>query len=83
MHESNNKTLLGFSVGLGIGALLAALFTPKSGNELRDTIREKKAQAGEKVGEAKEWTKEKVNRRKDDIDKQIEELKKMRDQENG
>jgi gas vesicle protein len=54
MSENNGASKLGFFLaGLGIGAILALLFAPKSGKETRDYI-------SQKAGEGRDYMKTKT-----------------------
>jgi gas vesicle protein len=54
MSDNNGASKLGFFLaGLGIGAILALLFAPKSGKETRDYI-------AQKTGEGREYVKAKT-----------------------
>lgn len=53
------KNMLGIAAAsAAVGAIASALFTPKSGREMRDTIKDKvktgKDSAAEKIGNAKD-----------------------------
>ena len=53
MAENNGASKIGFFLaGLGIGAILALLFAPKSGKETRDYI-------AQKAGEGRDYVKNK------------------------
>jgi len=63
MSEENGASKLGFFLaGLGIGAVLALLFAPRSGSETRDMI-------AQKAGEGRDFVKTKT----EEIRKQAEE----------
>jgi len=64
MSENNGASKLGFFLaGLGMGAILALLFAPKSGKETRDYI-------AQKAGEGRDYVKSKG----EDLRKQTEEV---------
>jgi gas vesicle protein len=77
MSEENHPSVLGFFLaGLGIGAVLALLFAPRSGEETRDMIA---AKAGEgrdfvktKADELRQQAEEAVEKGKDLVTKQKE-----------
>jgi gas vesicle protein len=80
MSENNNGSsgLLFFLAGMGIGAILAVLFAPKSGEETREYIAEKaeegRAYVGAKGRELRKEAEELVERSKDLVAKQKEVL---------
>ncbi len=80
MSENNNASsgLLFFLAGMGIGAILAVLFAPKSGEETREYIAEKaeegRAYVGAKGRELRKEAEELVERSKDLVAKQKEVL---------
>jgi gas vesicle protein len=65
MSDSNNggSSIAVFLAGLGIGAVLALLFAPRSGQETRDMI-------GQKANEGKDY----LNNRSREIRQQAEDL---------
>ena len=46
-HEGNG--FLWFLAGLGVGAVVGVLYAPRSGDEMRDVIRSKAQEGGERV----------------------------------
>lgn len=80
MSSDKNKGLfLGFLVGGAIGAILALLYAPKSGRELRRDIKEKAdgyiEDAEKYVSDAKEKAKNLINEGKKKSEKIIDEAK--------
>jgi gas vesicle protein len=45
--DSGSKFAIGFTVGLAIGAALGFLFTPRSGKETRELLKDKAADVSE------------------------------------
>lgn len=80
MSENNNASsgLLFFLAGMAIGAILAVLFAPKSGDETREYIAEKagegRAYVSAKGKELRKQAEELVERSKDLVAKQKEVL---------
>lgn len=80
MSENNNASsgLLFFLAGMGIGAILAVLFAPKSGEETREYIAEKAGEGRDYVSakgrELRKEAEELVERSKDLVAKQKEVL---------
>ena len=77
MSENNGASKLGFFLaGLGIGAILALLFAPRSGQETRDYITQKAGEGRDYVkGKSEELrtkAEEAVERGKDLVTKQKE-----------
>jgi gas vesicle protein len=75
--EENGGSKLGcFLVGLGIGAVLALLFAPRSGQETRDMIAEKAEEGRDfvktKTDELRQQAEEAVEKGKDLVTKQKE-----------
>jgi gas vesicle protein len=61
MAENNGASRLTyFLIGFGLGAVVALLFAPKSGRELREDIAEKTRRGWEKAGEAYETARERA-----------------------
>ena len=76
--SGNGASKLGFFLaGLGIGAILALLFAPKSGSETRDLL-------GQKTGEGKEYltakSKEIRRQAEDIVDKAKDLVQQQKDQ---
>jgi len=77
MNESNGGSKVGFFLaGLGIGAVLALLFAPRSGKETRDLIAQKADEGREfvktKTEELRQQAEEAVEKGKDLVTKQKE-----------
>ena len=77
MSESNGASKLGFFLaGLGIGAILALLFAPKSGKETRDYIAQKAEEGRDYVkartGDLRRQAEDAVEKGKDMVTKQKE-----------
>jgi gas vesicle protein len=77
MSEDNGASKLGFFLaGLGIGAVLAILFAPKSGKETRDYIAQRAEEGRDyvkaKTGELRKQAEETVEKGKDLVTKQKE-----------
>ena len=77
MSENNGASKLGFFLaGLGIGAVLALLFAPKSGEETRGYIAQKAEEGREfvktKTGELRRQAEDAVEKGKDMVSKQKE-----------
>jgi gas vesicle protein len=79
MAENNGGSKLAFFLaGMGIGAILALLFAPKSGEETRDYIAQKAGEGREymasKGRELRKQAEEAVDKAKDVVSKQKEQL---------
>jgi gas vesicle protein len=77
MSEDNGASKLGFFLaGLGIGAVLALLFAPKSGKETRDYIAQKAGEGRDfvktKTEELRQQAEDAVEKGKDMVSKQKE-----------
>ena len=77
MSENNGASKLGFFLaGLGIGAILAMLFTPKSGKETRDYLAQRAEEGRDyvkaKTAELRKQAEETVEKGKDLVTKQKE-----------
>jgi len=77
MSEGNGGSAVGaFLVGLGIGAVVALLFAPRSGQETRDLIAKKAEEGREfvktKSGEVRKQAEGAVEKGKDLVNKQKE-----------
>jgi gas vesicle protein len=77
MSEDNGASKLGFFLaGLGIGAVLAILFAPKSGKETRDYIAQRAEEGRDymkaKTDELRKQAEETVEKGKDLVTKQKE-----------
>ncbi len=77
MSEDNGAARLGFFLaGLGIGAVLALLFAPKSGKETRDFIAQKAGEGRDfvksKGEELRKQTEDMIDKGKDLVTKQKE-----------
>lgn len=71
MSENNGASKLGFFLaGLGIGAILALLFAPKSGKETRDYI-------AQKAGEGRDYVKAKSEEFRRQAEEAVEKGKDM------
>ncbi len=79
MAERDMNGFLWFLAGVGVGAVVGVLYAPKSGEEIRDTIRSKAQESGERARsqarrvreQASDW----VDRGSDVIDEQKERLR--------
>ncbi len=79
MSEENGASKVGFFLaGLGIGAVLALLFAPRSGRETRDMIAQKAGEGRDfvktKTDEFRKQAEEAVEKGKDLVTKQKERL---------
>jgi gas vesicle protein len=79
MSEENGGSKVGFFLaGLGIGAVLALLFAPRSGQETRDMIAQKAGEGRDyvktKTGEFRKQAEEAVEKGRDLVTKQKEML---------
>ena len=79
MSEENGGTKVGFFLaGLGIGAVLALLFAPRSGRETRDLIAQKAGEGRDyvktKTDEFRRQAEEAVDKGRDLVSKQKEML---------
>ncbi|MFY9841657.1 MAG: YtxH domain-containing protein [Terriglobales bacterium] len=76
MADHDGNGFLWFLAGLGVGALVGVLYAPKSGDEIRDVIRSKAQEGGEKAREqarrAREQASEWVDRGSDVLNQQKE-----------
>jgi gas vesicle protein len=59
-EENGANKLTYFLIGFGLGAVVALLFAPKSGKELREDIAERTRRGIEKAGETYETAREKA-----------------------
>jgi gas vesicle protein len=80
MSEDNGgNSFLWFLAGLGVGAVVGVLYAPKSGEETREAIREKFEEGREfiatKGGEVREQAGEWVQRGKEALDQQKEQVR--------
>jgi gas vesicle protein len=79
MSDNNGGSKLAFFLaGMGIGAILALLFAPKSGEETRDYIAQKAGEGREymasKGRELRKQAEDAVDKAKDVVSKQKEQL---------
>jgi gas vesicle protein len=79
MSENNGASKLAFFLaGMGIGAIMALLFAPKSGKETRDYLTQKAEEGREYVAtkgrELRKQAEETVEKAKDVVAKQKEQL---------
>jgi gas vesicle protein len=51
MADRDGNSFLWFLGGLGVGAVVGVLYAPKSGDEIRDVIRSKAQEGGERARE--------------------------------
>jgi len=76
MAERDGSSFLWFLAGLGIGAVVGVLYAPHSGNEIRDVIRSKAQESGDRAREtarrAREQASEWVDRGSDVFNQQKE-----------
>jgi gas vesicle protein len=80
MSEDNgSNSILWFLAGLGVGAVVGVLYAPKSGAETREALREKLEEGREfvtaKTGEVREQAGEWVQRGKEAIDQQKQQVR--------
>ena len=74
-HKSNTTSFLtGAFIGGVVGAALAMLFTPNSGEETREIIKKKSKEIGKKVDKVKDDLAPKVKDLKNDVKKRIREM---------
>ncbi len=66
--------LTGAFIGGIVGAALAMLFTPMTGEETRDLLKKKSKDFGKKVDKVKENIEPKVNQVKRDVKEKIREM---------
>lgn len=81
MSETNGASKLGFFLaGIGIGAVLAILFAPKTGKETREYIAQKAGEGRDYVktrtGEIRRQAEEAVEKTKDVVTREKERLAK-------
>jgi gas vesicle protein len=78
MSDNGGSKVSYFLVGLGVGALLGILFAPKSGEETREYLREKAEEgrdyAQRKARELRERAEEMVERGKEFVGEQKENI---------
>jgi gas vesicle protein len=76
MADHDGGGFLWFLAGLGVGALVGVLYTPRSGDEMRDVIRSKAQESSEKARQsarkAREQAGEWVDRGNDVLNQQKE-----------
>ncbi|MGA3105237.1 MAG: YtxH domain-containing protein [Terriglobales bacterium] len=74
MADHDGGGFLWFLAGLGVGALVGVLYAPRSGDEMRDVIRSKAQEGGEKARQsarkAREQAGEWVDRGNDVLNQQ-------------
>src|SRR3954465_9765053 len=78
MSDDNNSSIGWFLAGLGLGAVVGILYAPKSGRETRESLLQSAEEGREYVvtrgREAREQVREIVDRGKDTIGKQRENI---------
>ncbi len=78
MSDNTGSKISYFLVGLGIGTLLGILFAPKSGEEMRDYLKERAEEGREyaqrKARELRERADEIADQAKDSVTRQKEQL---------
>jgi gas vesicle protein len=79
MADRDGNTFLWFLAGLGVGAVVGVLYAPRSGNEMRDVLREK-AEEGrdyvrDRARQAREQASDWVGRGKDVLNQQKDQFK--------
>ncbi|MGA2356685.1 MAG: YtxH domain-containing protein [Terriglobales bacterium] len=79
MADNDSNSFLWFLAGLGVGAVVGVLYAPRSGDEMRDVIRSKAQEGGEKAREqvrkAREQATEWVDRGRDVLNQQKEQFR--------
>jgi gas vesicle protein len=79
MADHDGNSFLWFLAGVGVGAVVGVLYAPKSGDEMRDVIRTKAQESGEKAREqarrAREQANEWVDRGRDVLNQQKEQFR--------
>ena len=79
MADRDGNGFLWFLAGLGVGAVVGVLYAPKSGDEMRETLRSKAQEGTERARHharrAREQANEWVDRGRDVLDEQKERLR--------
>jgi len=79
MAEDNGNSFLWFLAGLGVGAVVGVLYAPKSGVEMRETIRNKfeegRGLMNDKAAQARQQASEWVERGRDVLNQQKEQFR--------
>jgi gas vesicle protein len=79
MADHDGNSFLWFLAGVGVGAVVGGLYAPKPGDEMRDVIRTKAQESGEKAREqarrAREQANEWVDRGRDVLNQQKEQFR--------
>ena len=79
MAEREGNSFLWFLAGLGVGAVVGVLYAPRSGDEMRDVIRSKAQEGGERVRQqarrAREQASDWVDRGRDVLNQQKEQFR--------
>jgi gas vesicle protein len=79
MADRDGNSFLWFLAGVGVGAVVGVLYAPKSGDEMRDVIRAKAQESGEKARQqarrAREQANEWVDRGRDVLNQQKEQFR--------
>ncbi len=79
MSDRDGNSFLWFLAGLGVGAVVGVLYAPKSGDEMRDTIRSKAQEGADKARQqarrAREQANDWVDRGRDVINQQKEQFR--------
>ena len=78
MSDDNNSSIGWFLAGLGLGAVVGILYAPKSGRETRETLLQSAEEGRDFIvsrgREAREQVKEYVDRSKDVLNKQRDQI---------
>ena len=74
-RESSETAVIGFLIGASVGAALALLFAPATGERNRKVLRRKMGEAGEFIGSSAEQMAEKANELLSAADKLLEKAK--------
>ncbi len=79
MADRDSNSFLWFLAGLGVGAIVGVLYAPRSGDEMRDAIRSKAQEGGERVRQqarrAREQANDWVDRGRDVLNQQKEQFR--------
>jgi gas vesicle protein len=79
MADRDGNGFLWFLAGLGVGALVGVLYAPRAGDEMRDVIRSKAQEGGDRARQtarrAREQANEWVDRGSDVINEQKDRLR--------
>lgn len=79
MSDRDSSSFLWFLAGLGVGAVVGVLYAPKSGDEMRDTIRSKAQESADRARQqarrAREQASDWVDRGRDVLNQQKEQFR--------